>query len=159
MIGEPGYLPDGMPTEAIVRRKLTARDAEQPDSARAGNGSPRTAGEPACPLQSEFHLGPVGLGSDAQTSQNDTWSRLAGMPEEVPPPRTAAKAQPLNLQRTEPPTARAAVQAAATGAQPTAAPAASRASRANLQQPRSVKAYEPNPNQSTDSTAGAAANH
>jgi hypothetical protein len=148
-IGEPGFLPEGMPTEAMPEELPLGPSSEMLPEPTAGAAY---GGEPASPLQSKFSWGPLGLGSESQASKNDTWSRLAGMPENVPAPSAAATAPAGG------PTSGAAVQAAATGAQPATLPGAGRASRANLQQPRSMKSYESNPDQSLNSDSRAAAN-
>lgn len=146
MLGEPGFLPEGVPTEAGPEELPLGPSSEILPEPTMGAAY---GGEPTGPMQSKFSWGPLGLGSGSQASQNDTWSRLAGMPDEVPAPRAAA---PQGMGPTT-------VQAAASGAQPAGMPAQNRASRANLQQPRSVKSHESNSHQSPDSNTRAAANN
>ncbi len=127
MIGEPGLLPAGMPLGAGPEELPLGPGSEiLPEPARGAS----YGAEPQGTMQGKFSWGQLGLGSESQASQNETWSRIAGMPDEVPAPRATTAAN---------------------------APAG-RASKANLQQPRSVKSYESNSHQPLDSNSRTATN-
>jgi outer membrane protein TolC len=84
MPGTPGLLPDGAPHEAPLPEELETPKPDEtlPEPTPSTYGMPADHGagqlQAASAMVRQFEWGPLGLKSDADESQDDTWSRVAG---------------------------------------------------------------------------------
>jgi outer membrane protein TolC len=112
-LGAPGLLPDGAPHEAPLPEELETPKADETLPTPDTYGAPAERGgqEVASALVRHFEWGPLGLKSESDASQDDTWSRIVGHSGEGERPMRSALKQPGTQSSRENPTRPAAALA------------------------------------------------